>query len=149
MTIDPLDVVSLVADDALEQIQSEAAEIVQMMLTSAKRTLTVGTPADKAMLTKSVLPAILREMQAAKEDDGLAELREQHAAMMTEVREGLRGPVARSFEEQTEYQRSVIDSAPTLDEPTRKPARKAPAKKPAKKAPTTTAKRVPAKRRDS
>ena len=135
MAIDPLDVVDLVADDALDAIRAEAAEIVQMMLASAKRTLTVGTPADKAMLTKSVLPAILREMQAAKEDDGLAELREDHARMMEEVRDGLRGPAARSFEEQTEYQRSVIDAAPTLDDPAKKAPKKAPARKPpAKKA---------------
>lgn len=138
--IDPMEVLELVDDDALDSIRAEAAEIVQLMLSSAKRTLVAGTPADKAMLTKSVLPAILREMNQAKEDDGLAELREQHAAMMEEVREGLRGPTARSFEEQTEYQRSVIGNAPTLDDaPTakrvpakkveKKPARKAPAKK--------------------
>lgn len=83
---------ALAADtDAFEALRDRAAGMVNQMMDQAERILEVGTPADKAQFTKTVLPAILKSLQEKKEGDDLAELRQAQADLMSEVREALVG----------------------------------------------------------
>ncbi len=77
--------------DAFDGLRDRAAHMVGRMMDQAERILEVGTPADKAAFTKTVLPAILKQLQEQKEGDDLAELRQAQADLMSEVREALVG----------------------------------------------------------
>ena len=77
--------------DAFDGLRDRAATMVGKMMDQAERILEVGTPADKAAFTKTVLPAILKQLQEKKEGDDLAELRQAQADLMSQVRETLIG----------------------------------------------------------
>ena len=77
--------------DAFDGLRDRAAHMFGRMMDQAERILEVGTPADKAAFTKTVLPAILKQLQEQKEGDDLAELRQAQADLMSEVREALVG----------------------------------------------------------
>lgn len=78
-----------VESDAFDGLRDRAAGMVGKMMTQAERILEVGTPADKATFTKTVLPAILKQLQEKKDGDDLAELRQAQADLMSDVREAL------------------------------------------------------------
>lgn len=75
--------------DAFDGLRDRAAGMVGKMMNQAERILEAGTPADKAQFTKTVLPAILKQLQEQKEGDDLAELRQAQADLMSEVRAAL------------------------------------------------------------
>lgn len=126
-------------DDAFEHLRSRAASMVGAMMDQGERILAMGTPADKAQFTKTVLPAILKSLQDKKEGDDLAELRQAQADLLSEVREALLRPATRPDD--------VVPGVPTdgdaepsrVPESTPRPRRAAPARKadgkPAKVAP--------------
>lgn len=83
---------SLASDsDAFDGLRDRAANMVGKMMDQAERILEAGTPSDKAQFTKTVLPAILKQLQEKKEGDDLAELRQAQAGLMSDVRQALIG----------------------------------------------------------
>lgn len=118
-------------DDEIDELRSRTMGLVDKMFSSAERTLAVGSPAERAAITKHVLPAILKELQTREENDELAELREAQAALMTDVRTMLLG--SDNLAAPAPAPEAPTDSKPA---PRKAPARKSPARKsPAKKAP--------------
>lgn len=81
--IDPTD-----GDSRVVEVRDRALDLVDKMLANAERTLATGTPAERAGLTKSILPAILKELQASG-DGGLGELKRAQAELMAAQREHL------------------------------------------------------------
>jgi hypothetical protein len=112
--------------------------MVGAMMDQGERILAMGTPADKAQFTKTVLPAILKSLQDKKEGDDLAELRQAQADLLSEVREALLRPDEQRADPVREVPSDGGDSdiRKADDRPARRaaPARKADGK-PAKVAP--------------
>lgn len=125
-------IVSLASEsDAFDGLRDRAAGMVGKMMNQAERILEAGTPADKANFTKTVLPAILKQLQEQKEGDDLAELRQAQADLMSEVRAALLNPESRQPE--------AVPDVPTDGEP--RGDRKVPVRRPR----TTVSKRPPKK----
>jgi len=115
---------ALAADsDAFDALRERAAGMVGRMMSEAERILEVGTPSDKAQFTKTVLPAILKQLQDKKEGDDLAELRAEQAALMADVRAALVGAGTVTPTDEPDL---PADDTP----PTPKPAKKPPARPP-------------------
>lgn len=119
--------------DAFDVLRDRAAGMVGKMMSQAERILEVGTPADKAAFTKTVLPAILKQLQEQKEGDDLAELRQAQADLMSQVRQALVSP--------TSEPGAVVSDVPVdgddlgdrprdVERSARKPVKRAPRSKP-------------------
>ncbi len=101
--------------DAFDGLRDRAAGMVGKMMSQAERILEVGTPADKAAFTKTVLPAILKQLQEQKEGDDLAELRQAQADLMSQVRQALVSPSSRQPEDVPDV---PVDGESRADRPT-------------------------------
>ena len=116
--------------DAFDGLRDRAAGMVGKMMNQAERILEAGTPADKAQFTKTVLPAILKQLQEQKEGDDLAELRQAQADLMSEVRAALLSGPVRQAEAVPDM---PVDNDPQPDRPAprrRATVSKRPPKKP-------------------
>lgn len=70
----------VVADDP--QIRARMKRLVNMMLDSAERTMRLGSPQEKALLMRQVVPGLLRSMQGADVNASEAEERKRYERIM-------------------------------------------------------------------
>lgn len=111
-------VTAVVTDDA--EIRSKVGRFVKLAISVAEHDLRTGSPAVRATLIRSVVPAMVKAMTVDDSPDEHAELRAQFSDLMAEIRQGVYNPAP------PEPEVDVPVDAP--------PAKKAPVKKTAKKA---------------
>lgn len=90
--------VEIAKNDA--EIEQQVRRLAKSALDHAQYILNYGTPALKMQVIKSVLPAMTKELAREQENDIIAEMRNEMAAMFDEMRGGVpESPSAASEDE--------------------------------------------------
>lgn len=95
-----------------DQLRAQVGSFVKRAIGEAEALLVTGSPAVKAQLVRSVVPAMVKAMTVDDSPDEHAELRDRFDDLMAELRSGVADPGARA-----------VSEGPPTDEPPAKPKR--------------------------